>query len=140
MSKKWVYLFTEVEQAKPTWADPGIGVRGLLGGKGSGLADMTRAGVPVLRVSPSPPKPAMPTCRRQQIPAGMWDQMLAALKQVEEQTGKKFGDPTNPLLVSCRSGAKFSMPGMMDTVLNIGLNDETAEGMVKLTGNRALCL
>ena len=61
--------------------------------------------------------------------------MLVALKQVEEHAGKKFGDPTNPLLVSCRSGAKFSMPGMMDTVLNIGLNDETAKGMVKLTSN-----
>ncbi len=58
----------------------------------------------------------------------MWDQALAALKVVEEQTNKKFGDPANPLLVSCRSGAKMSMPGMMDTVLNIGLNDETAKG------------
>ena len=61
--------------------------------------------------------------------------MLAALKETEKEAGKKFGDPANPLLVSCRSGAKFSMPGMMDTVLNIGLNDETAKGMVKLTGN-----
>ncbi|HEX2696993.1 MAG TPA: pyruvate, phosphate dikinase, partial [Anaerolineales bacterium] len=69
------------------------------------------------------------------FPAGMWDQELSALKQVEKKTGKKFGDPKNPLLVSCRSGAKFSMPGMMDTVLNLGLTDETAAGMVKLTGN-----
>ncbi len=60
---------------------------------------------------------------------------MQALKRVEEHSGKKFGDPANPLLVSCRSGAKFSMPGMMDTVLNIGLNDETAKGMVKLTEN-----
>ncbi len=65
----------------------------------------------------------------------MWDQALAALKTVEQQTGKKFGDPKNPLLFSCRSGAKFSMPGMMDTVLNIGLNDATAKGMVELTGD-----
>jgi pyruvate,orthophosphate dikinase len=65
----------------------------------------------------------------------MWDQELEALKEVEAETGKKFGDPENPLLVSCRSGAKFSMPGMMDTVLNLGLNDETAEGMVALTGD-----
>jgi pyruvate,orthophosphate dikinase len=65
----------------------------------------------------------------------MWDQALAALKVVEEKAGKIFGDPKNPLLVSCRSGSKFSMPGMMDTVLNIGLNDETAKGMVALTGN-----
>jgi len=67
------------------------------------------------------------------FPAGMWEQVLAALKAVEAATGKKFGDPNNPLLVSCRSGAKFSMPGMMDTVLNIGLNDDTLKGMIKLT-------
>jgi pyruvate,orthophosphate dikinase len=65
----------------------------------------------------------------------MWEQELEALKKVEKLTGKKFGEPNNPLLVSCRSGAKFSMPGMMDTVLNIGLTDITAEGMVKLTNN-----
>ena len=65
----------------------------------------------------------------------LWDQAIASLKKVEEASGKKFGDPTNPLLVSCRSGAKFSMPGMMDTVLNIGLNDTTVAGMIKLTGN-----
>ncbi|MBI5080999.1 MAG: pyruvate, phosphate dikinase, partial [Chloroflexi bacterium] len=69
------------------------------------------------------------------FPAGMWDQELVALKEVEKATGKKFGDAANPLFVSCRSGAKFSMPGMMDTVLNIGLNDETAEGMMALTQN-----
>ena len=61
----------------------------------------------------------------------MWDEVRAALEDVEEQTGKKFGDPTNPLLVSVRSGAKFSMPGMMDTVLNLGLNDETVEGLMR---------
>ena len=69
------------------------------------------------------------------LPAGLWDQMLAALKVVEKDAGKKFGSNENPLLVSCRSGAKFSMPGMMDTVLNIGLNDESAKGMIKLTNN-----
>ena len=68
-------------------------------------------------------------------PKGMREEMLEALKAIEETTGKKFGDPKNPLLISCRSGAKFSMPGMMDTVLNIGLNDKTAEGMIKLTGD-----
>ncbi|MEE4113982.1 MAG: pyruvate, phosphate dikinase, partial [Desulfobacteraceae bacterium] len=67
------------------------------------------------------------------LPDGMWDQALEALKKVERDTGKIFGDSENPLLVSCRSGAKFSMPGMMDTVLNIGLNDKTAEAMIKLT-------
>ena len=65
----------------------------------------------------------------------MWDQLLNALKVVEKASGKVFGDPARPLLVSCRSGAKFSMPGMMDTVLNIGLNDETIEGMIALTSD-----
>jgi pyruvate,orthophosphate dikinase len=132
--KKWVYLFDEVKQAE-AYAKDWEGVRALLGGKGAGLADMTRAGVPV------PPGFTVTTeaCNAYQangkFPAGMWDQELVALKDVESKTGKKFGDPSNPLLVSCRSGAKFSMPGMMDTVLNIGMTDVTAEGMIKLTGN-----
>src|SRR5512136_1355816 len=134
MAKKWVYLFDEVAQAEE-YAGSWDGVRGLLGGKGSGLADMTRAGVPV------PPGFTVTTeaCnefrKTGQFPGGQWEQMLAALKVVEKQTGKKFGDPSNPLLVSCRSGAKFSMPGMMNTILNIGLNDQVVEGMTKLTGN-----
>ncbi len=134
MSKKWVYLFEEVAEAEK-YAGSWDGVRGLLGGKGSGLADMTRAGVPV------PPGFTVTTeaCnefrKSGQFPAGMWEQELEALKVVEQKTGKKFGDPNNPLLVSCRSGAKFSMPGMMNTILNIGLNDEVVEGMAKLTGN-----
>ncbi len=132
--KKWVYLFNEVEEAEE-YAGSWDGVRGLLGGKGANLAEMDRIGVPV------PPGFTITTeaCIAYQddhtFPAGMWDQALAALKVVEEQTDKKFGDPANPLLVSCRSGAKMSMPGMMDTVLNIGLNDETAKGMVALTEN-----
>ncbi len=111
-------------------------VKALLGGKGANLAEMTRIGVPV------PPGFTVSTeaCNAyleqgEKFPEGMWEQELEALKQVEELSGKKFGDPKNPLLVSCRSGAKFSMPGMMDTVLNIGLNDATADGMVKLTGD-----
>jgi len=133
-SKKWVYLFEEVAEAEKV-AGSWEGVRGLLGGKGSGLADMTRAGVPV------PPGFTVTTeaCnefrKSGQFPTGQWDQMLAALKVVEKQAGKKFGDPSNPLLVSCRSGAKFSMPGMMNTILNIGLNDKVVEGMIKLTSN-----
>ena len=134
MSKKWVYLFEEVAEAEK-YAGDWEGVRGLLGGKGAGLADMTRAGVPV------PPGFTVTTeaCNaysaKSEFPDGMWEQELEALKEVEKKTGKKFGDPNNPLLVSCRSGAKFSMPGMMDTVLNLGLTDVTAEGMVKLTDN-----
>jgi len=135
MSKKWVYLFGEVAEAEKYCGGSWDKVRGLLGGKGSGLADMTRAGVPV------PPGFTVTTeaCNAYsasgKFPEGMWDQELAALKEVENETGKKFGDPANPLLVSCRSGAKFSMPGMMDTVLNLGLTDKTAEGMIKLTNN-----
>ena len=132
--KKWVYLFGEVAAAEK-YAGSWEGVRSLLGGKGAGLFDMTRAGVPV------PPGFTVTTeaCnefrKTGKFPPGQWDQQLAALKRVEKMTGKKFGDPKNPLLVSCRSGAKFSMPGMMNTVLNIGLNDEVVEGLTKLTGN-----
>jgi pyruvate,orthophosphate dikinase len=132
--KKWVYLFDEVSEAEK-YTKSWDGVRGLLGGKGAGLADMTRAGVPV------PPGFTVTTeaCNDYsaagKFPEGMWEQELEALKVIEKKTGKKFGDSNDPLLVSCRSGAKFSMPGMMDTVLNLGLTDVSAEGMVKLTGN-----
>ena len=134
MSSKWVYLFEEVGEAERHVGGEWEDVRALLGGKGANLADMTRIGVPV------PPGFTVTTeaCNAylaagEQLPSGMWEQELAALKAVEEKTGKRLGDAEKPLLVSCRSGAKFSMPGMMDTVLNIGLNDETAKGMIKLT-------
>jgi pyruvate,orthophosphate dikinase len=124
--RKWVYLFSE-GNAK---------MRDLLGGKGAGVAEMTNAGLPV------PPGFTITTeaCNAyydagKQFPEGMWQQALAALKIIEQQTGKKFGDKENPLLVSVRSGAKFSMPGMMDTVLNLGINDETVQGLVALTGD-----
>ncbi len=134
MAKKWVYLFEEVAEAEKQ-AGNWEGVRALLGGKGAGLADMTRAGVPV------PPGFTVTTeaCNEFRktggFPEGQWEQQLEAMKAIEKATGKKFGDPSNPLLVSCRSGAKFSMPGMMNTILNIGLNDEVVEGLSKLTGN-----
>ncbi|MEZ4674954.1 MAG: PEP/pyruvate-binding domain-containing protein [Caldilineaceae bacterium] len=133
----WVYLFNQLDKLETTvkpqsWDD----VRSLLGGKGANLAEMTRLGIPV------PPGFTVTTeaCNAyldhdHQFPPGMWDQEVAAMKTLEEQTAKRFGDATNPLLVSCRSGAKFSMPGMMDTVLNIGLNDATAKTMAELTGN-----
>ena len=132
---KWVYLFNEVKEAEKVAGGSWDAVKALVGGKGSGLLDMTRAGVPV------PPFFTVTTeaCNAYQklgkFPAGLWDQELKALKEIEKKAGKKFGDPKNPLLVSCRSGAKFSMPGMMDTVLNLGLTDVTAAGMVKLIGN-----
>ena len=123
---KWVYLFTEGNKD----------MRNLLGGKGAGVAEMTQAGLPV------PPGFTVTTeaCNEyfrlgRQFPEGMWDQMLAALKKVEQKTGKVFGDPKNPLLVSVRSGARMSMPGLMDTVLNVGLNEQTLQGLAELTGN-----
>jgi len=116
-------------------------MRDLLGGKGAGAAEMTRAGMPV------PPGFTITTeaCRaylanRGKFPPGMWEQSLAALKTLERKTGKRFGDPNNPLLVSVRSGAKFSMPGMMDTVLNLGLNEETTKALAKLTNDDRFAL
>jgi pyruvate,orthophosphate dikinase len=132
---KWVYLYNEFREVEKVTGGKWDDVKGLVGGKGAGLLDMTRAGVPV------PPFFVVTTdaCNAFQktgkFPTGMWKQELAALKEIEKRTGKKFGGASNPLLVSCRSGAKFSMPGMMDTVLNLGLTDETAAGMEKLTGN-----
>src|SRR5918998_2008655 len=111
-------------------------MRDLLGGKGAGLAEMTTAGLPV------PPGFTITTeacndyfAAGEQLPEGLWDDVLEAVREVERETGKGFGDPANPLLVSVRSGAKFSMPGMMDTVLNLGLNEETLHGLIALTGN-----
>ncbi len=133
-AKKWVFLSSEVEDAENHVGGDWDSVRGLLGGKGANLAQMTRLGVPV------PPSFTITTeacnsflAEGEQFPAGMWEEVLVALKSIEKSTGKIFGDPNDPLLISCRSGAKFSMPGMMDTVLNIGLNDETAQGMITLT-------
>ena len=123
---KWVYLFSE-GNAK---------MRDLLGGKGAGVAEMTNAGLPV------PPGFTITTeaCNAyydsdKHFPQGLWEQVREGIKIVEQQTGKGFGKQDNPLLVSVRSGAKFSMPGMMDTVLNLGINDETVQGLVKLTGD-----
>src|SRR6187551_3387273 len=111
-------------------------MRDLLGGKGAGLAEMTNAGLPV------PPGFTITTeaCNDyftagEKLPDGLWDDVLEAVREVETLTGKGFGNAADPLLVSVRSGAKFSMPGMMDTVLNLGLNEETLNGLVALTGN-----
>jgi pyruvate,orthophosphate dikinase len=128
---KWVYLFSEGSKD----------LRDLLGGKGAGVAEMTRAGMPV------PPGFTITTeaCREyyrldRNFPEGLWDQVAQARAQVEQQTGKRLGDERNPLLVSVRSGAKFSMPGMMDTVLNLGLNGRTLEGLKALTGDERFAL
>ena len=136
MSIKWVYNFDEVAEAEAAVDGDWDEVRGLLGGKGANLGDMTRIGVPV------PPGFTLTTaaCNAylssgETFPADMWNQVEAALKDIEAKAGKTFGDPNNPLLVSCRSGAKFSMPGMMDTVLNVGLNDDVADHLIELTGD-----
>ncbi len=128
---KWVYLFSE----------GGADQKHLLGGKGANVADMLRAGLPV------PPGFTITTeaCNafsqyENQFPEGMWSQAQEALKVIEAETGKEFGSRTKPLLVSVRSGAAISMPGMMDTVLNLGLNDETVEGLAELTNNRRFAL
>ena len=134
-AKKWVYLFDEVELAEEAVGGSWDAVRALLGGKGAGLADMTRAGVPVPPGFTITTEACIAYQRTATFPEGMWEQTLEALEEVERKTGKKFGDSVNPLLVSVRSGSKFSMPGMMDTVLNLGMNDTTAEGMVTLTND-----
>ncbi len=132
--RDYVYSFDELDQVEARVGGDWEKVRGFLGGKGANLADMTRLGVPV------PPGFTVSTegCNAflaagEEFPAGMWEEVLDAIEAIETTVGRKFGDPANPLLVSCRSGAKFSMPGMMDTILNIGLNDTVAEGMVALT-------
>jgi pyruvate,orthophosphate dikinase len=123
---------------KPIWFfEEGTGeMKNLLGGKGAGLAEMTRAGLPV------PPGFTITTetCLRyyalgRRNPPGLSEGVEAAMRELERRTNKGFGDPANPLLVSVRSGARVSMPGMMDTVLNLGLNDTTVAGLAKLTGN-----
>ncbi|HOU14138.1 MAG TPA: pyruvate, phosphate dikinase [Anaerolineae bacterium] len=138
MSQQWVYLsrngkeaYAQVYGHEPSLNDMKV----LFGGKGAGLVDMTAAGAPV------PPSATITTAacveymNTGKFPEGLWEQVLDAVKDIEAQTGKQFGGTTNPLLVSVRSGARVSMPGMMDTVLNLGLNDETRAALAKLTGN-----
>ena len=129
-ARKWVYLFVDGK------AEGSAKMRSLLGGKGAGIAEMTNAALPV------PPGFTITTqaCNAyfasgKKLPPGLWDQVEKALGRVEKSTGKKLGDTKNPLLVSVRSGAAMSMPGMMDTVLNLGLNDESRAALEKLTKN-----
>ncbi|MFY8209160.1 MAG: PEP/pyruvate-binding domain-containing protein, partial [Caulobacter sp.] len=128
---QWVYAFGG------GGADGDASMKNLLGGKGANLAEMSSLGLPV------PPGFTITTeacvhyyANGKQYPAELAEQVQAGLAKIEEITGKQFGDVTNPLLVSVRSGARASMPGMMDTVLNLGLNDETVEGLAKLSGDR----
>ncbi|WP_374533698.1 pyruvate, phosphate dikinase [Phenylobacterium sp.] len=128
---RWVYAFGG------GGADGDASMKNLLGGKGANLAEMSSLGLPV------PPGFTITTeacvhyySNEKQYPAELKDQVVAGLAKVEQITGKTFGDAANPLLVSVRSGARASMPGMMDTVLNLGLNDETVAGLAKLSGDR----
>ena len=126
MSHKYVYLFSEGNRD----------MRELLGGKGANLAEMTRAGLPV----PQGFTVSTEACTQyyndgRQINDDIQAQIYEGLAKMEEVCGKKFADPENPLLVSVRSGARASMPGMMDTILNLGLNDEVVEGLAKFTNN-----
>jgi len=127
---KYVYYFGGKQ------ADGKGDMKNLLGGKGAGLAEMTNLGIPV------PPGFTITTevCTAfyendRKWPEGLEEQIRENLKRLEEEMGAKFADPDNPLLLSVRSGARVSMPGMMDTVLNLGLNDATAQGLIKKTGN-----
>ncbi len=128
---KYVYFFDE-----GATLPQGTSIRNLLGGKGAGLAEMSAAGLPV----PSGFTVTTDACLRfyeagGAFPAGLQEQVDAALAELEQRTGKRFGSAENPLLVSVRSGARVSMPGMMDTILNLGLNDETVAGLARLTQN-----
>ena len=138
MTKKWVYLsrsakhdLTEALGYEPEMAE----TKEILGGKGAGLAMMTAAAIPVPPAFTITTEACVEYMKTGDFPQGMWEQTLEALRAIERDTGKKFGDPANPLLVSVRSGARESMPGMMDTVLNVGLNPDTLQGMAQLTGN-----
>ena len=126
MTKKYVYLFTEGN----------AGMRNLLGGKGANLAEMTNIGLPV----PQGFTITTEACTQyyedgRRINEEIQAQIMEHIAKMEEITGKKFGDMENPLLVSVRSGARASMPGMMDTILNLGLNDIAVQGLAKLTNN-----
>ena len=129
-AKKYVYFFGGGK------ADGRGDMKDLLGGKGAGLAEMTNLKIPV----PAGFSITTEGCNEyfkagKKYPPGMWEQVIENLRKVEKVMGTKLGDSVNPLLVSVRSGAKFSMPGMMDTVLNLGLNDTTINALIKKTGN-----
>ena len=126
MGKKFVYLFSEGNKD----------MRNLLGGKGANLAEMTNIGLPV----PQGFTITTEACTQyyedgKQINDSIMAEIMENIEKMEKITGKKFGDLENPLLVSVRSGARASMPGMMDTILNLGLNEEVVEVMAKKTGN-----
>lgn len=138
MTKRWVYLSRngKEELAKDLGREPTLDdLKAIMGGKGAGLIEMTSSGAPVPPSFTITTEACVEYMKTGSFPEGMWEQTLEAMRELEEQTGKRFGDPANPLLVSVRSGARSSMPGMMDTVLNLGLNDDTREALARLSGN-----
>ncbi|MGD9713187.1 MAG: PEP/pyruvate-binding domain-containing protein, partial [Thermomicrobiales bacterium] len=127
MTEQWVRHFRDGNATE----------RDLLGGKGANLAEMTRLGLPV------PPGFTITTdtfralrANNGQVPEALWDEVATALSDVETQLGRQFGNPECPLLLSVRSGARDSMPGMMDTILNVGLDESTVQGLAELSGER----
>ena len=125
MTTKFVYDFTEGDR----------GMLDLLGGKGANLSEMTRLGLPVPPGFTITTEACLEFLRTGSEPATLYSQVWTNLAAVEGRSRRYFGDAADPLLVSVRSGARFSMPGMMDTVLNIGLNDETLVGLARVTSN-----
>ena len=124
-ARKFVYDFEEGNAE----------MRGLLGGKGAGVAEMTRAGLPVPPGFTITTEACLAYLEKGTFPEGMMEEVRTHLQRLESTAGRRFGDPKDPLLVSVRSGAAFSMPGMMDTVLNLGLNEMTLEGLAQATGD-----
>jgi len=122
---KYIYFFEEGNKD----------MKDLLGGKGAGLSEMTNIGLPVPPGFTITTEACKEYIKKGTFPEELWDQVISSMKKLEEKSGKKFGDQNNPLLVSVRSGAPVSMPGMMDTVLNVGLNDKTVLGLKEKTNN-----
>src|SRR3990172_663614 len=116
-------------------ADGSAELRDILGGKGANLAEMTNLGIPVPPGFTLSARLCIAYIKQGQLPGGLEAEVRAAVERLQEVTGRRFGDLDSPLLVSVRSGAKFSMPGMMDTILNLGLNDETVAGLARSSGN-----
>ena len=113
----------------------GRGLKDLLGGKGSNLCLMTNAEIPVPPGFTITTDTCIEYVETGELPAGLEEEVMASIEKLEQWVEKNLGNPDNPLLVSARSGSKFSMPGMMDTVLNLGLNDEVAAALIELTGD-----
>ncbi len=133
---KRCYMFNEDMDALAQKLEAeGRGLKDLLGGKGSNLCLMTNSGIPVPPGFTLTADTCIEYVELGDLPAGLDDEVKESMEKLEDWVGKRFGDMGNPLLVSVRSGAKFSMPGMMDTVLNLGMNDEVAAAIVELTGD-----